>query len=354
MYHPLLRFFDLDFETFWCRYENLGKRDKLVTIKLKSEISISDIPFLRQNDNSICKTKIAPIISNSEYRQWISTQGVRVVTARNKEEIIGQAWAHPLKLFQNNEPIKEQFFWIHNIKVHPKWQNKGVYRQISDCFDQTIFSRDVQRLLLVNVSNTRMRHLAIKSKFYPIMKIPGIILFRYYFSSKIFRRNPLKIVKSQVPPEFWKLSVLKQNKYWIPQFSWDDSPEWFSFYIKDKLICILQITQPIHPTQGRSMSKLTVKVHTTQIRYLSFTPSFSKLHPSVIRSIFVTLFSFFPNINAFILILNPTIMLRLMRIPRVLISSRAFILYSTTKDPELVNNNLDFQDSLLTLNSRQE
>jgi hypothetical protein len=325
-----------------------------VTIKISSEISFSDIPLLRQNDKSIYRRKIAPFITNSDYKQWITTQGVNVVTARYKEEIIGQLWVHPLKLYKNNEPINNHLYWVHNIKIHPKWQNKGVYRKITHYYEQNIFSRDDQRLLLVNASNARMRYLASKTHFFPIMLVPGSILFRYYFSSKITKNFPLRVVNSQVPPEFWKLSILKQHKYWIPRFSWDKSPEWFSFYFEDELICVLQIIRPVHPVQGRSISKFTIKLHTRQVRYFSLTPSFLQLQPSLVRSIFNRLFSFFPKVNAFILTMNPKTLTRLLHIPGIFILSPTFILYSTIKDPELINENLDFQASVLILNSKQE
>ena len=323
-----------------------------MTIKISSEISFSDISLLLQNDKSIYRVKTAPILTHSEYRQWISTQGVHVVTAKYKEEIIGQTWAHPLKLYQNNDPIDELFFWIHNIKVHPKWQNKGVYRRITEYYDRHIFSRNIHRLLLVNASNTRMKYLASKANFFPIRYVSGNILFRYYLSSKLFRKIDLKIVRTQNPPKFWKISVFKKNKYWTPKFSWDKSPEWFSFYFEDELICVLQIIQPVHPVQGRSIGKFTFKIHTAQVRYLSFTPSFTNLRPSIVRSIFVSLFRLYPKINALILTLNTTTLTKLLCIPKVFVLSPTFILYSTTKKPELIKENLDFHTSTLKIISK--
>ena len=83
-----------------------------MTINVSTEISVTDIPFLLQNDFSIYKKQIAPIISRKQYKQWILTKGVFAVIARNNNEIIGQMWAHPLQIYQNSVPIKNHFFWI--------------------------------------------------------------------------------------------------------------------------------------------------------------------------------------------------------------------------------------------------
>lgn len=319
-------------------------------MEVSSNISVEDIPFLLQNDYSIYRKQIAPIISSNEYKQWLLTEGVHTVVVRKNSEIIGQMWAHPLELYYNNEPINKQFYWIHNIKIHPDWQSKGIYRQIADYCNEQIFSKNVQRLLLVNTSNNRMRHLAIKSNFFPVLSIFGVILFRYFFSPRTTKTIPLKIFKSYAPPESWIDLVLQGKGYWIPRFSWDNSPKWYSFYFNNKLVCVLQVTWPIHRTQGISISKFSIILHTAQIRYFSFSNHFLKLQPSIIRSIFTTLFRIYPRINALICTLNPGILARLLKFPRVLIPSQTFILYSTTGNMELINNNFEFRNSGIILN----
>lgn len=321
-----------------------------MTIIISSDISEKDIPFLMQNDYSIYSKKIAPIISSTDYKQWLQTEEVHAVVARDNKEIIGQMWAHPIKLYQNNELTDSQFFWIHNIKIHPAWQNKGIYKEMADYYNEKLFSKDIQPLYLVNSTNTRMRHLAGKSKVFPVLNVFGVILFRYIFFPRTKKITSLKLLKSHNPPESWVDFVLKSNKYWIPRFSWDNLPKWFSFYFKNQLVCVLQVTQPIHPVQGRLINKFAITLQTAQIRYFLLSNNFLKSRPQIIRSILATLFRLYPQVNAFICTLNPAELSKLLHLPRFLIPTQNFILYSTTKNPELISNNLDFQEKANVLN----
>jgi hypothetical protein len=325
-----------------------------MTLKITSNISVTDIPTLLKNDFSIYRDKIAPIISSSDYKRWILTEGVYAVVARNNEEILGQMWAHPLEIYQNNELIKKRFFWIHNIKIHPAWQNKQIFRQIMDHYRKKIFSENDDRLFLISSNNTRMRFLARKLKLFPVANVSGVILLRFLASPRKIKSSPLEIVKSHTVPKFWKNHVSKRKNYWIPQFSWDDSPEWFSVYFRNQLICMFQVTRPIHPTQGRFISKFPILLHTLQIRYLSIPSDVLKLHPSITRSIFSNLFQIFPHINALVFSVNPIILSQLLHLPRFFFLSRNYILYSTTKDPDLIHKNLDFNSSYTQLNHDKE
>lgn len=321
-----------------------------MTIEVSSRISIADIPFLIQNDYSINQKQIAPVISGKEYKQWLLTNGVRTVVTRNNQKIIGQSWAHPLQLYQNDKPINERIFWIHNIKVNPTWQNKGIYQEIAEYYRKRIFTEDVERLFLVKTTNNRMRYLANKTKFFPILQISTMFLFRYLFTLSPRKQVPLKISKSIKPPESWTDFVFQNERYWIPRYSWDDSPDWFCFYINQKLICVLQVTRPIHPIQGRFLGKFSLLLHTTQIRYFSLHPNVLKFNPTIVRSIFAAIFRIFPQINVLICTLNAKLLAELLKFPRLFLPRNDFILYSSSKDSYLFQNTLDFQTSFLCLN----
>ncbi len=325
-----------------------------MTIDISSVISVTDIPLLLHNDFAIYKKQIAPIISGKQYKQWIVTKDVTAVIARNNDEIIGQMWIHPLRLYQNSVPIKNQFFWIHNIKVIPTWQNRGVYKEIEDYYQTNIHSEQDDQLYLIRANNFRMRHLARRAKLLPVLNVYGVILLRYFFSSRITKRIPLNITHSLEPPKVWKNLVFNQKTYWVPRFSWDNSPVWFSFYFKNNLICVLQVTKPIHPVQGRFIGNFPIMLFTAQIRYISLSSDFLKLSPSIPRFIFTILFRFFPHVNGFIFTINPVRLAKLLRFPRFLIPSHDFILYSTTKNPEIIVNNLDFKPSFLQLFSEKD
>jgi hypothetical protein len=320
-----------------------------MSINVSSDISVTDIPLFLQNDFAIYKKQIAPIISPKQYKQWISTKGACAVVARNNNEIIGQMWAHPLQIYQNSVPINNQFYWMHNIKVHPAWQNRGIYKEIENYYYRNVHSEEDQQFYLINAKNIRMRHLAGKSKLSPVMNVSGAILFRYLFHPRIRKSTLLRITKSFSPPEVWQNLISSQKMFWVPRFSWDNSPVWFSFYFRNQLICVLQVIQPIHPVQGRFISNIPIIFYTTQIRYLSLSPDFLKLSPSIPQSIFTSLFHLFPHINGFIFTLNPVRLAKLLRFPRFLIPSYDFILYSTIKNPEILVNNLDFRQSFLLL-----
>ncbi|MFX0125659.1 MAG: GNAT family N-acetyltransferase [Candidatus Hodarchaeota archaeon] len=322
-----------------------------MSIKITSNISVADIPSLLQNDYSIYREKIAPIISSSEYTRWVLTEGVQAVVARDNKEIIGQMWAHPIEIYQNYELIKKRFFWIHNIKIHPNWQNKGIFKQIVDFYLTKVFSENDHCLFLINTSNKRMRFLARKLKLFPVLNVSGVILFRYFVSLGTTKFPPLKIVKSHIAPKFWLNHALKHKKFWIPHFSWDTSPEWVSFYFRNQPICTFQITRPIHQTQGRFIHKFPILFHSLQIRYFSILPDILKLHPSITRSIFTSMFHAFPQIDTLVFTLNPRILSKLLHIPRFAFPSRKFILFSTIKDSELIQNNLDFHPSFILLDN---
>ncbi|MFX0052258.1 MAG: GNAT family N-acetyltransferase [Candidatus Hermodarchaeota archaeon] len=320
-----------------------------MTVKISSHLSNADIPLLIQNDYSINQKQISPVISEKEYKQWLSTDGVHTVVARTYQEIIGQSWAHPLQPFQNDKPIDKPAFWIHNIKVHPNWQNRGIYQRITEFYNKRIFSQDENRFFLVKTTNNRMRYLAKKTKYIPISKVSIVFLFRYLFSLGQKRQVPLRILRSSKPPEPWTDFVFQKERFWIPQYSWDNSPDWFYFYINHKLICVLQIIRPIHPTQGRSLGKFSILLHTTQIRYFSLHPDVLKLKSPTVRSIFATIFRLFPRINILICTLNVQLLSELLKFPKSFFPRNEFILYSSTKNPNLLYNNLDFQSSFIPL-----
>ncbi|MFX1507716.1 MAG: GNAT family N-acetyltransferase [Promethearchaeota archaeon] len=318
-----------------------------MTINISSEISITDIPNLLRIDHSIYSEKISAIISSNEYKRWISTKGVHTVVARNKNEIIGQLWAHPVRIHQSNTLIRKRFYWIHNIKVHPTWQYKGIFKQIMDHFFENIISEN-DSLLLINRNNQRMRFLAEKMHLHPITSISGVIFSRYF----VFRRSidySLNIVKSHRIPKFWLNHVVKHKKFWIPHFSWDISPVWFSFYFKNQLICIFQVTKPIHPIQGRYINKFPIILHTRQVRYLSFPSEGLKVHHSIFRRLFSVLFSTFSRINALVFTLDPINLSRILHLPRFILPSQSFVLYSTSKDSNVIRNQLDFVSQVILL-----
>jgi len=290
-----------------------------MTVKISSNISIEDIPSLLQNDYSLYRNRIAPVISSNQYKQWLSTKGVHTVVARKNKEIIGQLWAHPLEIFRNNEPINLPFFWVHNIKVDPAWQNKGIYKQIAAHFKKECVSNEAQNLFLINAKNTKMQNIARKTELYPILSVSATILFRYFFFPRTKQAIPLKIIKSHSPPKFWKNFVFKEQKYWVPRLSWDNYPVWFSFYFRNRLMCILQVTQPIHPVQGRKINKFPLLLHTGQIRYFSIFNHLLKVHPSIARSIFTSIFRILPQTNVLISTLNPVFLPKLLSFPRLLI-----------------------------------
>ncbi|MFX0185340.1 MAG: GNAT family N-acetyltransferase, partial [Candidatus Hodarchaeota archaeon] len=206
-----------------------------MTVKVSSHISSADIPLLIQNDYSINQKQISPVISEKEYKQWLLTNGVHAVVARTNQKIIGQCWAHPVQLFQNDKPINKPAFWIHNIKVHPHWQNKGIYQRISDYYNKRIFAENENRFILVRTTNNRMRYLARKTGFFPISQVSTVFLFRYLFSIGQKEQVPLRMLKSSKPTESWTDFVFQQERYWIPRYSWDNSPDWFYFYVNHKL-----------------------------------------------------------------------------------------------------------------------
>ncbi|UCG02833.1 MAG: GNAT family N-acetyltransferase [Candidatus Heimdallarchaeota archaeon] len=321
-----------------------------MTVKITSDISVTDIPALQYNDYSIYRKKVAPIISSNEYKRWILTDGVKAVVARSNKEIIGQMWAHPIKIFQNGVLLKQRFFWVHNIKVHPSWQNKGIFRQIEEYYRKKLLSEEVHRFFLIESKNTRMRLLANKLKLFPGVNVSGAVLFRYFTFPRIKKPKPLEIVKSHTIPKLLRYHVKKHKKYWVPHFSWDTSPEWFSFYFRKQLICILQVSRPIHPTQGRFIHKFPILLKTLQIRYLSIPFDEREVQPSITRSIFTTLFHTYPQINTLVFTLSPSLLSQFLGFPKFLFFLRKFILYSTTNDPDLIQNNLDFHSSFILLN----
>ncbi|MFX1286483.1 MAG: GNAT family N-acetyltransferase [Promethearchaeota archaeon] len=325
-----------------------------MTFKISSNISIEDIPSLLQNDYSLYQNRIAPIISSNQYKQWLSTKGVHTVVARKDKKIIGQLWAHPLEIFRNNEPINLPFFWVHNIKVDPAWQNKGIYKQMAAYFQKECVSNKAQNLFLINATNTKMLNNARKTELYPVLSVSTTILFRYFFFTRTKQCILMKIIKSRFPPKFWMDFVFKEQKYWVPQLSWDNRPVWFSFYFRNRLMCILQVTQPIHLVQGRKINKFSVLLRTGQIRYFSIFNHLLKVHPSIVRSIFTSIFRILPQTNVLISTLNPVYLAKLLSFPRLLIPSQKFILYSNNKDPKLIQMNLDFQTSFIKFDYRNQ
>ncbi|MFX0174032.1 MAG: GNAT family N-acetyltransferase [Candidatus Hodarchaeota archaeon] len=318
-------------------------------VKVSSHISNLDIPYLMQNDYSINQKQISPVISEEEYKQWLLTDGVNTVIARTNQKIIGQSWAHPLQLFQNDKPIDKPVFWIHNVKVHPNWQNRGIYQKIAEFYSKRIFSQDENRFILVRTTNNRMRYLAKKTGFFPISKVSIVFIFRYLFLLDQRRQVPLRILRSRKPPESWIDSVFQHERVWIPQYSWDNSPDWFYVYVNQRLICVLQIIRPIHPIQGRSLGKFTIRLHTTQLRYFSLYPDVLKLKSPIVRSLFANIFHLFPQINLLICTLNVKLLTELLKFPKSFFPRNEFILYSSTKDPNLLGNILDYQSSFIPL-----
>ncbi|MFX0185341.1 MAG: hypothetical protein ACFE95_19840, partial [Candidatus Hodarchaeota archaeon] len=107
--------------------------------------------------------------------------------------------------------------------------------------------------------------------------------------------------------------------------------------------------RPIHPIQGRSLGKFSILFRTAQIRFFSLHPNVLKLKSSIVRSIFASIFRFFPQINVLICTLNVKLLKEMLKFPKFFFPRNKFILYSSIKDPILLHNNLDFRSSFIPL-----
>jgi hypothetical protein len=303
-------------------------------------------------DDSICRKTFASIVSPRQYSQWLSTGGVHAIAARDSDTIIGQRWAHPLGLYDRNVPVSDSLYWIHNTKVLPTWQNKGVYQQMVGYFDEAFLDSDDTCLFLVSVKNSKMRYLATKMGFSPRLAVCFTVIPRYLFNPKFNRIIRLCVVRSSSPPGPWMNTAFSNRIHWIPRFSWDPSPEWFSFHNGNQLLATFQLAQPVHPVQGRHICAFKVQLYTAQLRYLSCMVDRLKNSPSLVKSIFYTLFKMFPRLHAVVTPVSSSLLAKFLHVPEIFLRSEDYILYSNGTDRSdrwLPGNNLEFFEGIIPL-----
>ncbi|MFX0095815.1 MAG: hypothetical protein ACFFBD_29015 [Candidatus Hodarchaeota archaeon] len=316
--------------------------------RISSQVSISDIPLLMRLDRSVYQKSFAPIVSALQYKEWISTEGTWVTLARSDQQIIGQRWMHPVQIYHNQRPLNKKIYWIHNTKVHPMWQNKGIYQKLVDFDHKASNPKNNQYLNLLSTTNHKMRYLIKKVGFIPLLNPQITVLFRNLFICWSTKKVPLQVKKSKSPPQSWLDNMFEQEIYWIPKFSWDPSPYWFSFYFKDKLVCVLQMTYPIHPVYGRVIKSINFSLRMVLIRYLSLC-TIDNFPSSLFRSVFHLLFQIYSKINIILLFMLPQVLVKKLQLPSFLLPTRNFTLYSTKSDQNLLNDDLGFQMDIIPI-----
>ncbi len=201
--------------------------------------------------------------SSSVYTSWIQDEEVRGIIARKKNRIIAQRWFHP---FEFSEDLKEKTtraYWIHNTKIHPKYQNRGIYRALADFSSKHLELDEYPLVSQISASNKRMQHVAKRHGFEKKGRLSLNVLI---FLKRRLVDKRLSIRKN--PPKIEEFSTIRIGKWHVQNLPGETNVRWFRKDCDNKSREIwLRLSSPIHPIQGRSLRSVIWRTNITMLDF---------------------------------------------------------------------------------------
>ncbi len=210
-------------------------------------VRIEDIKELQHLDLAVSRTTLTPMPSSSTYETWIQDKEIKGVIIRKKRNLIAQRWFQPFEFFEEGKKKPTKAYWIHNTKIHPKCQNRGLYQRLADfCFNHLELN-DYPLVSQISVRNKRMLHIAKRNGFERIgnLCLNAIIHMNHGSTGK----NHLILDNSQ---DTKKGVIFRMGKWQLQGFPGETNVKWFwkDFDEMEGKIR-LRIASPIHQTRNR-------------------------------------------------------------------------------------------------------
>ncbi len=219
------------------------------------EIEIKDIGGLQKLDLAVSRTTVTALPSVSTYESWIRDKEVIGVLMRHHGRIIAQRWFQPFDFLEIQDKQLKKAYWLHNTKVHPKYQNRGIYQSMANYCSHFLGIDNYNLVSQIEENNKRMQYIATKSGF---KRIAFLRLSVVIFRRRLFVRKEKLLFKNET--EEMRRTIMQIGNWSLQSLPGETQAKWFSKRIEEEKGEIrIRISSPIHSIQGRGIGPITIR-----------------------------------------------------------------------------------------------